>query len=126
MATQDTGLCCANCGGAIDVRTMEDCVECPECGMTFCTECYDTEADEADEGSCVCHGAPRTEIIRAKWTMDEATTLSEAAAMLRAAADRLEELEKEGWQLVRPIADDYGFITQAQTENSDGRRPEKA
>ena len=37
------------------------------------------------------------EIIRAKWIMDDATTLHEAAGMLRAEADRLEQLHEDGW-----------------------------
>ena len=50
------------------------------------------------------------EIIRAKWLFDGAATLAEAAAMLRAEADRLEQLGKEGWTLEQPIEDDYGFL----------------
>ena len=50
------------------------------------------------------------EIIRAKWIMDDATTLHEAAGMLRAEADRLERLHAEGWRLERPVEDDYGFL----------------
>jgi hypothetical protein len=51
-----------------------------------------------------------TDILRAKWTMDGAETLSEAAKMLRDFADYVEELEREGWQLTEPISDDYGHI----------------
>jgi hypothetical protein len=51
-----------------------------------------------------------TDTIRAKWTMDGAATLSEAARMLRDFADHLEELEREGWQLIEPVSDDYGDI----------------
>lgn len=50
------------------------------------------------------------EVIRAKWMMDGAKTLSEAATKLRKAADSLEKLEKEGWQLTQPVDEDYGFI----------------
>ena len=46
--------------------------------------------------------------IRGKWMMDGAKTLSEAAAKLRATAERLEKLEKKGWQLSGRIGDDYG------------------
>jgi hypothetical protein len=48
------------------------------------------------------------EIIRAKWTFDDATTLSEAAKKLRTYADELEEMERKGWQLEAPVEDDYG------------------
>lgn len=49
-------------------------------------------------------------IWRAKWTCDGAKTLSEAAAMLRAAADDLEAMEKDGLQLEQEIGNDYAFI----------------
>lgn len=41
------------------------------------------------------------ESVRAKWSMDGATTLSEAAAKLRKHAAWLEELERDGSQLMR-------------------------
>lgn len=53
------------------------------------------------------------DIIRAKWVMDNANTLSEAAAQLRAYADELVELEKQGWQLDGPVYDDYGMISRS-------------
>lgn len=43
------------------------------------------------------------EVIRAKWAMDGAATLSEAAGKLREFADSLEKLEAEGWQLTQPV-----------------------
>lgn len=52
-----------------------------------------------------------SELIRAKWSFDGAKTLSEAAKMLQDYADYLLALEKDGWQLVHSIEDDYGFIT---------------
>jgi hypothetical protein len=48
--------------------------------------------------------------IRAKWSMDGATSLKEAAAHLRAFADQLDSLEADGWQLTSPVDDDWGFI----------------
>jgi hypothetical protein len=48
--------------------------------------------------------------VRAKWSIDDAKTLSEAAAMSRAFAEWLENLERDGWQLTGPVEDDYGFI----------------
>lgn len=50
------------------------------------------------------------EIIRAKWTMDGATTLAEAATRLRAFADVLDQKHAEGWTLQQAIDDDYGFL----------------
>jgi hypothetical protein len=49
------------------------------------------------------------EIIRAKWTIDGATTLTEAAKMLRKFADRLQSLHDDGYVLRQPVEDDYGF-----------------
>lgn len=54
------------------------------------------------------------EVVRAKWAMDGAATLSEAADQLRGFASYLEKLESEGWQLTHPVEDDYGFIRQAE------------
>ena len=61
---------------------------------------YD-DFDDPDDG---------TEVVRAKWAMDGATTLGEAAAMLRAMAADLEAREADGWRLTGPIQDDYGFV----------------
>jgi hypothetical protein len=49
-------------------------------------------------------------LIRAKWCMDGARTLSEASEILESLANSLRQLERDGWQLVEPINDDYGFI----------------
>ncbi len=58
------------------------------------------------------------DIIRAKWTMDGAETLSEAASKLRNFADSLVELEREGYRLDGPVADDYGFLVLPQPVGS--------
>jgi hypothetical protein len=50
------------------------------------------------------------EIIRAKWIMDDAATLPEAAAKVRAFADELDRMHAEGWRLEQPVQDDYGFV----------------
>lgn len=50
-------------------------------------------------------------VVRAKWSMEGAKTLGEAAQMLRQRALDLEGLENDGWQLKGPVEDDYGFIT---------------
>jgi hypothetical protein len=61
----------------------------------------DDELDELGEGR---------DLIRAKWSMDGARTLSEAAAKLEAFAQELRDLEESGWQLTEPVADDVGII----------------
>jgi hypothetical protein len=52
--------------------------------------------------------------IPAKWCMDDARTLAEAAQQLRAYADELEELAREGWELLeQPVQDDYGYLVRS-------------
>lgn len=48
--------------------------------------------------------------IRAKGVLDGARTLEEAAQFLRDLADRFIALHGQGWELVQPVEDDYGFI----------------
>lgn len=50
------------------------------------------------------------EIIRAKWVMDGARTLQEAAQKVRDFSGYLLELSEQGWELIQPVDDDYGFI----------------
>ena len=54
------------------------------------------------------------DVVRARWVMDGARTLSEAARKLEAFADELRELEESGWQLVAAVEDDYGVIRQTE------------
>jgi hypothetical protein len=68
------------------------------------------EEDWEDEGWDEEFENGTRSIIRAKWSFDGATTLSEAAACLQAYASDLLVMEQEGWQLESPIEDDYGFI----------------
>ena len=49
------------------------------------------------------------DIVRAKWTIDGATTLAEAAQKARGFADYLQKLHDEGYVLRGPVSDDYGF-----------------
>jgi hypothetical protein len=51
-----------------------------------------------------------SDIIRAKWAMDGATTLAEAAAKLRAFADELDRMHAGGYRLEDEVADDYGLV----------------
>lgn len=49
-------------------------------------------------------------IIRAKWTMDGAHTIDEAVERIRRFIARLESLRDEGWELRKPVDDDWGFL----------------
>lgn len=56
-------------------------------------------------------GGPRAgDVVRAKWTMDGATTLAEAADRLDGLAARLRALHAQGWTFAEPVTDDYGFL----------------
>jgi hypothetical protein len=48
-------------------------------------------------------------LLRGKWAMDGAESLSEAAQLLRQFADELDELASAGFHLMGPIEDDHGF-----------------
>jgi hypothetical protein len=48
-------------------------------------------------------------LVRAKWTIDGATTLAEAAQKSREFADELQGLHDQGYRLRDAIAGDYGF-----------------
>jgi hypothetical protein len=56
-------------------------------------------------------------VIRAKWTMDGATTLAEAAARFRGRADELDELARAGFELMEPVNDDYAFVIRPGEES---------
>ena len=59
--------------------------------------------------------------IRAKWTMDGAKTLTEAANALVAYSKHLLDLEKKGYQLVDPIDDDYGYVSRTTKDKKDAQ-----
>lgn len=48
--------------------------------------------------------------LRAKWRMDGARTLLEAADQIRDFADEVEFLAAHGFELEQPVDDDYAFL----------------
>ncbi|HEX9269664.1 MAG TPA: hypothetical protein VF998_07465 [Candidatus Limnocylindria bacterium] len=58
----------------------------------------------------------RLETICVKWVMDDARTLSAAAAQLRDFADDLVGLELDGWQLVEPVDGGHGHLVNRDPE----------
>ena len=56
-------------------------------------------------------------VIRAKWTMDGASTLADAAARHRERALDLDELAQAGFELDHPVTDDYAFIVRPGEES---------
>lgn len=54
------------------------------------------------------------DMIRAKWQMDGASTLAEAADRLEAFAGELRKLHDDGWTLAETIDGDYGHLVDPQ------------
>ena len=60
---------------------------------------------------CHCESCSNNEfVIRAKWIMDDAKTLEEAAIMVEEFAEWLRNAHKKGWRLLGEVSDDYGFM----------------
>jgi hypothetical protein len=57
------------------------------------------------------------EIVRAKWTIDGANTLAEAACMAKEFSQYLQMLHDQGYVLRSPIDDDYGFYYKPNEES---------
>jgi hypothetical protein len=55
-------------------------------------------------------GALENPDFRTKWLVDGASTLEEAAGRLREFAGHLEQLERDGWQLARPVENSYAYV----------------
>ena len=53
--------------------------------------------------------ADSTLVIRAKWSIDGATSLEDAAVKAEEFAAYLRELAAGGYELTKPVEDDYGF-----------------
>jgi hypothetical protein len=58
--------------------------------------------DEHEEEENIC--------IRAKWSIDNASTIDEAVEKLNRFIEYLTSLKNEGWEFREPIQDDYGFL----------------
>jgi hypothetical protein len=55
--------------------------------------------------------------MRAKWTMDGATTVAEVASRFRERAEQFEELARAGFELEEPVNDDYAFLVRPGEES---------
>jgi len=69
-------------------------------------ELFADDEESDDDGS--------DDVVRARWVMDGARTLEQAARKLEAFAQELRELEDSGWQLTAPIENDHGVIRQVE------------
>ncbi len=73
-------------------------------------ECTGEEGCECEQ--CAEYDAEDEEIIRMKWIADGSRTLDDVIEKLREQIKFIEGLKEEGWELVRVMVDDYGFIKQ--------------
>ena len=72
---------------------------------------HDVNAHDALDDLAEHDEFERYETVRAKWTMDGASTLDEAATLLEDKAAWLRERAAQGYDLaVVPIQDDYAFL----------------
>ena len=53
-------------------------------------------------------------ILRAKWMFDGAATVDECIDKCNAFIEYLKSLKSDGWELLSPVADDYGFMKRTQ------------
>lgn len=85
---------------------MSDVEDGKWCGCGDCFADDDECQGECGDPACSC----TDEIVRAKWTMDGARTLEEAAVLVRGFANHLDDLHQRGFFLREAVVDDYGFI----------------
>ena len=64
---------------------------------------------------------PEDDCVRAKWTIDGAKTLAEAAQKAREFADFLQGLHDEGYVLRDEVTDDYGFYYKPEETATDAQ-----
>lgn len=62
--------------------------------------------------------------LRAKWLLDGASTLAEAADRLTDEANRLQALHDAGWTLAETIEDDYGTLVDPTGDSGPEGDPE--
>ena len=76
---------------------------------------YCTEGPEPhDEGPDCVEGAPGSQFIAVKWSLDESKTLAEAAEKARELAVSLQALHDEGYVLEDEISDGHGIYYKPQ------------
>ena len=70
----------------------------------------DTESDPEDQSDDQSEVEEENICIRAKWSIDDASTIDEAVIKLNQFIEYLKSLKNDGWELREPIQDDYGFL----------------
>ncbi len=53
-------------------------------------------------------------VLRAKWSIDNATTLDEVVEHLQSFIEYVKQLKADGWELTGTIDDDYGFLKRSR------------
>lgn len=53
-----------------------------------------------------------SEIIRAKWLYDGCESMDDIIKRLEGQIEYIKKLKNDGWELIQPVDDDYGFMRQ--------------
>jgi hypothetical protein len=66
---------------------------------------------------CDCHcdcpeyeDNPNQIVLRGKWLIENCSTLDEAIECLYAEIEHYRQLQRDGWELIGPVEDDYGLL----------------
>lgn len=70
----------------------------------------DIEETDSEEEEDDYFDDENSSIIRAKWIFDGARTLDEVIECLKQEIEHIKKLKEDGWELIREVNDDYGFI----------------
>jgi hypothetical protein len=79
-------------------------------------ECEEDEGEEVES----LDDTENQVVIRAKWMFDKAEKLDDVIECLYAEIEYYKQLQKDGWELIGPVEDDYGFLekTNVSTQES--------
>lgn len=81
--------------------------------VNYTTEDYEHSGDEEEHsGYEASEESEELEIIRAKWLYDDCASLDEIIERLKQEIEHIKQLQRDGWELVDPVSDDYGYMRQ--------------
>lgn len=78
-----------------------------------CSESDEHDASEqviSESEDCASESDDGEEVIRMKWIADGSKTLDDVIERLHDQIRFIQHLKEEGWELVREMDDDWGFI----------------
>lgn len=89
----------------------------PMCAETDPHTYSDSDGESEDQNDHNSEGYTEeeeddSEIIRAKWLFDGCGTMDEIITRLEDQIEYIKKLKNDGWELIQPVNDDYGFMRQ--------------